>query len=77
MWWEVGGRFRREGTCVYLWLIHAVVWKTPTQHCIAIILQLKINTFFKKDFHFSSVPCALKQADIKKRGAGIGRQALR
>ena len=26
---------------MYLWLIH-VVWKKPTQHCKAIILQLKI-----------------------------------
>ena len=36
----------REGTYVYLWLIHIVVWKKPIQHCKAIILQLKIN--FKK-----------------------------
>ena len=36
MGWEVGGRFKREGTCVYLWLIHVdVCWK-PAQHCIAI-----------------------------------------
>ena len=42
--WEgvgVGGRFKREGTCVYLLLIHAVVWQRPTQHCKAIIFQLK------------------------------------
>ena len=43
--WEVGGRFKREGTCVYLWLIHADVWQKPTQYCKAIILQLKINQF--------------------------------
>ena len=24
-------------------LIHAVLWQNPTQHCKAIILQLKIN----------------------------------
>ena len=42
MGWEVGGRFNREGTCVYLWLIHVGVWQTPTQYCKAIILQLKI-----------------------------------
>ena len=41
--WGVGGRFKREGTYVYLWLIYVVVWQKPTQHCKAIILQLKIN----------------------------------
>ena len=25
-----GGRFKREGTCVHLWLIHADVWQKPT-----------------------------------------------
>ena len=43
MEWEVGGRLRREGTCVYLWLIHVDVWRRPTQYCKAIILQLKVN----------------------------------
>ena len=40
-WDGVGGG--REGTYVYLWLIHADVWQKPTQYCKAIILQLKIN----------------------------------
>ena len=26
---EVGGWFKREGTYVYLWLIHADVWQKP------------------------------------------------
>ena len=43
---EVGRRFKREGTCVYLWLIHADVWQKPTQ-LKAIIIQLKINIIFK------------------------------
>ena len=38
---EVGGRFRREGTYVFLQLIHVDVWQKLTQHCKAIILQLK------------------------------------
>ena len=38
---EMGGRFRREGTYVYLWLIHVDVWQKPTQYCIVIILQFK------------------------------------
>jgi len=30
MEWEVGGRFKREGTYIYLWLIHVDVWQKPT-----------------------------------------------
>ena len=41
--WEMGRRLKREGTYVYLWLIHVDVWQKPTQYCKAIILQLKIN----------------------------------
>ena len=37
----------REGTYVYLWLIHVDVWQKPTQLCQAVILQLK-SKFFKK-----------------------------
>ena len=44
---EVGGRFKEEGTYVYLWLIYADVWQKPIQYCKAIILQLKINNFLK------------------------------
>ena len=43
--WEVGGRLKREGTCVYPWLIHVVAQQKPIQHCKAIILQLKIKIF--------------------------------
>ena len=42
---EVGAKFKREGTCVYLWLIHADIWQRAMQNCKAIILQLKINNF--------------------------------
>ena len=35
----VGGRPKREGTYVYLQLIHPVLWQKPTQHCKAILLQ--------------------------------------
>ena len=41
MGWQVGGRFKREGTYVYLWLIHVDIWQKPMQYCKAIILQLK------------------------------------
>lgn len=40
---EVGGRFKMEGIYVYLWLIHAVAWQKPTQHCKPIIFQLQRN----------------------------------
>ena len=43
MGWEVGGRFRKEGTCVYLWLIYVEVWKKPTQYCKAITSSEKTN----------------------------------
>ena len=43
MGWEVGERFKREGTHVYLWLIHGDTWQKQAQHCKAIILQLKLN----------------------------------
>ena len=29
---EVEGWIKREGTYVYLWLIHADVWHKPSQH---------------------------------------------
>ena len=38
---EGGGRFKREGTYVYLWLIHVGIWQKITKFCKAIILQLK------------------------------------
>ena len=44
-----GGRFKREGTELCLWLIHADVWQKPTQYHREIALQLKINKCkFKK-----------------------------
>ena len=40
----MGGRFKREGTYVYLWLIHVEVRQITTKFCKAIILQLKKKT---------------------------------
>ena len=45
-----GGGFRREETHVYQWLIHVAVWQKRTQHCKAIILQLKINKLKKRKY---------------------------
>ena len=36
-----GGRFKREGIYVYLWLIHVEVSQERTKFCKAIILQFK------------------------------------
>ena len=46
---KVGGRFKREGTYIYLWLIHVDVWQKPTQFCKVIILRLKINKSIKNN----------------------------
>ena len=40
---EGEGIFKKKGTYVYIWPIHTVIWQKPTQHCEAIIIQLKIN----------------------------------
>ena len=44
----VGRRFRRKGTWVYLWLTHTAIRQKPTEHCKAIILQLKKKYVIKK-----------------------------
>ena len=38
---EMEGRFRREGTWVYLWLIFVDVWQKTTKFCKGNILKLK------------------------------------
>jgi len=37
---EMGERLKREGTRVYLWLIHVDIWQKTTKSCKAIILPL-------------------------------------
>ena len=44
---QMGGRFKREGTYVCLWLIYIDIWQKTTKFCKAIILQLKNKYFFK------------------------------
>ena len=67
---EVGGRSKRKETHVYLWLIHADVWQKPTQYCKAIILQLKINKFFKNNNKKRSSPMSV-MLPIGRQGIGI------
>ena len=45
---SVWGRFKREGTYIYLWLIHVDIWQKPTQYCKAINLRLKKKQIKKK-----------------------------
>ena len=84
MGWEVEGRFKREETYVYLWLIHVDtilqlknkfqkreetyvylvlihvgLWQKPTQHCKAVILQLKINLKKKKKINKNHPICII------------------
>ena len=40
---EENGRFKREGTYVYLWLIHADVRQKSLPYCKVTILQLNIK----------------------------------
>ena len=47
MGWEAGGRLKREGAYICLWLVHVDVWLKPTQYCRVIYLAIK-NDFFKK-----------------------------
>ena len=46
-----GGRFKREGTYVPLWLVHVDVCQKSNQYCKPIINQLKKIFFFKKGLH--------------------------
>ena len=46
---EWGGRYKREETYIYLWLIHVDIWQKTTKFCKAIILQFKKNTQIKSD----------------------------
>ena len=65
MGWEVGASFKREGTHVYPWLIHVAVWQKPTQHCKAIIFQLKIDKF-KRQLKKISIYISTKNKILRK-----------
>ena len=49
-WGGSWGSFKTEGPHVYPCLIRIVVWQKTTQHCKAVILQLKINKLKKQYF---------------------------
>ena len=47
----MGGKFTKEGTYVYLWLIHVDVWQMPTQCCKAVIFQFGKKNTCSPAFH--------------------------
>ena len=49
--WDGEGDWR-EGTYIYLWLIHIDIWQKTTKFWKAVILQL-INKFFKMSIKYS------------------------
>lgn len=53
MGWRVAGRLKREGTYVYLCLIHTVVWQKPTQCLKELSSNLKHTHTTKKNPFFS------------------------
>ena len=62
--YRVGRRFKKKRTYIYLWVIHVDVWQKLNQYCKTIILQLKINTFFLKEWISSNI----KQTTQLKNG---------
>ena len=50
----MGRGFKKEGTYVYLRLIHADVWQKSSQYCKVIIFQLKIK--LKKKNYLLGLP---------------------
>ena len=52
---RVGGRFKREGIYVYLYVICIAVWQKPAQHCKPIIFQLKKKRKKKKKQNHSGL----------------------
>ena len=69
---DVGGRFKREGTYVYLWLIRGDVWQKPTQYCKAIILQLKTKFFKKESGEGNSTDEKARRQDARLRCVASG-----
>ena len=71
MGWGMEESLKGEGTRVYLWLIHVVVWQKPTQHCKAIILQLKIIKYSYPLSHQGSQVCCspwgCKKSDVTEQ----------
>ena len=85
--WEVGERFRREGTYIQLWLIHVNIWEKSNQYYKAVIFQLKINKLkkilnlpFKQVYYYphcfdirhGDVKCIPKDMQLVRGSARLG-----
>ena len=66
----MGGRFRREGTCVYLWPMLVDIWQKLTQYYKAIIFQLKIK-LKKRKLERVQIKSETKEGEITKNTTGI------
>ena len=65
---EGGGRSRREGAYLFLWLTHADIWQKSTQYCKAIILQLIINKFkLKRQLYSSNQQTVIYRITVKSK----------
>ena len=67
----MGGRFKREGIYVYLWLVHVEVLQKTIKFFKAIILQLKSKLKKKKNIEASQEikagpAVSLHRVEIKK-----------
>ena len=61
-----------EGTYVCLWLIHIVVWQKATQHCKAIMHQLKIKKEIdmvkaQSPYDLRALPCLTRAQSQRRR----------
>ena len=65
MGWEVGGRFSKEGTHVYLWLTHVHAWQKAAQFCKAIILQLKNKQIKKRSLILTTFQILTRLLSLK------------
>ena len=74
----MGGKFKRKGIYVYLWLIHVEVWQKTTKFCKAIIPQLKkISTHFCCCYSIAhSSPTLCDPMDCNMPGFPVHHQLL-
>ena len=56
---EMGGRLKREGIYVYLWLIPVDVWQKPAQFYKAIIHQLQSKLIKKFFLNYKSTEASI------------------
>ena len=78
MGWGGGAGGGREGTHVYLWLIHADIWQKPTQYCKAMILQLKTSKLKKETLEpealqWIALDCDPKSPTCEHTGACVAK----